>query len=135
MPRGGTLALFTIGLVLASASAVLVVSGVRTLPTALVLAVALLLLLVGVVRTMAEQALRRAEARLVPPVPPPSPETLAELLTPIHACPACGTTDLLHAVHGHDGMMIECPRCTYVGEARVFSEKEEYAKYVQRLSH
>lgn len=128
------MALLTVGLVLASASAILVVSGLRSLPTAIASVAALVCLGIALLRSREVEASRRADARIVPPVPPPSRETLDELIEPIFACPDCGTTDVLHAVHGHDGLMIECPRCKYVGEARVFSRKESYAKYVQRLA-
>lgn len=121
-----------IGLVLASLSAILVVVDFRGPVTFIVFATSMACLGVGITRTLREESLRRPDARMVPPVPPPSRETLAELLEPVMACPECGTTDLLHAVHGHDGY-IQCPRCTYLGAARAFSQKELDAGYGQGL--
>jgi len=134
MVRAATMLALVFGLILASASAILVVLGARGPWALAVFATANACLFVGIVRTAREESRHRADARIVPPVPPPSRETLAELIEPVMACPECGTTDLLHAVHGHDGNMVECPRCAYLGAARTFSQKEEYAKYVQTLA-
>lgn len=134
MVGAGTMLPLALGLILASSSGILVVLGSRGFLTAAVFFGAMACLGVGIVRTVREEAARRADDHLVPPVPPPSRETLDELLEPVMACPECGTTDLLHAIHGHDGYMVQCPRCAYLGAARTFSRKEEYAKYVQQLA-
>lgn len=133
MARGSAMVLLTVGLVLAIGSAIAVLSGMRHVAIVLVSLAALLCLVLGLTRTVEEQAARRADTRLVPPVPPPSRETLASLIEPVAACPECGATELLGAVRGVTTRAIECPRCAYLGEARVFDHKEDYAQFVRAL--
>jgi Zn ribbon nucleic-acid-binding protein len=123
----------TVGIVLAIASGLAVASGLRHLAIVVVFIAAVGFLLLGLTRTLQEEVGRRADTRLVPPVPPPSRDTLASLREPVAACPECGTTDLLDAVRGQPTHMVECPRCAFLGAPRIFAHKEEYAQFVRAL--
>ena len=81
-----------------------------------------------------------ATPRAIPLVREPTPEALAALPLPVHACPDCGylgirPPTLSDGAFGGGGPMTAqyCPHCGYRGPPAEFDAAADYAEYVAGL--